>query len=479
MNNLFTPIWTSELWKPVWGDAISIWPNDLAAMQRLFSNGELGGYWPADPAYAYEDSAGTMAASVNGVVGIRYDQSQGTVAAARRNLLTYSEDFSNNEWAGNNVTIISASAIAPNGALSASKMVSSAYESWHYGSNYTAISILTTYTYSIYAKVAEETTCFVNFPNDGTLTTFNLSTETVAPYSGVSASIQFVGNGWYRLILTYTSGGSETVCNPFFGLRTGSYTGDGASGMYIWGAQLEVGASATPYQKIITGAADCLPGNHAIQATTANKPYLRLTPTTNKYWYDSNTATGALTATFSGALGSACTVATVTPEGVSILESQTVGATYNICPAYGYNADVLIIDRALTVAEKALVTRVMQRSVPSLGSNLAVNGSFATDTDWTKGTGWSIDGTAAKSAGTASNLTQTLGVSGNQYRVTADITRTAGTVGAYNGTAQIGATAATETAAKYAMKTTSTTVGFRGDASFAGTVDNAVIQEIL
>lgn len=115
-----------------------------------------------------------------------------------------------------------------------------------------------------------------------------------------------------------------------------------------------------------------------------------------------------------------------------------------------------------------------------LGSNLVVNGTFAADTDWTKGTGWSIgSGVATKSAGSAANITQTIGVSSNQYRVTADITLSAGTVGAYNGTAQMGATAATETAAKYAMKTTSTTIGFRADASFAGTVDNAVIQEIL
>ena len=220
--------------------------------------------------------------------------------------------------------------------------------------------------------------------------------------------------------------------------------------MQVWGAQLELGSTPTDYQKIVAG------------------PSAALDP-------------AALAATYPQNISAStnCTIACVTPEGVVIADNQTVGTTFNICPPYGYNSDVLIINRALTPTEKTLVTRVMQRSVPSLGSNLAVNGSFATDTDWTKGTGWSIDGTAAKSAGTASNITQTLGVSGNQYRVTADITRTAGTVGAYNGTAQIGTTAATETAAKYAMKTTSTTVGFRADASFAGTIDNAVIQEIL
>lgn len=143
------------------------------------------------------------------------------------------------------------------------------------------------------------------------------------------------------------------------------------------------GTTAASVNGVVGYRTDVALGKHAVQATTGNKPYLRRTPTTDKPWYDSNTATGALTATFSGALGSACTIATVTPEGVSILENQTVGTTYNICPPYGYNSDVLIINRALTPAEKALVTRVMQRSVPVLGSELVTNGAFDTDT-----TGW-------------------------------------------------------------------------------------------
>ena len=429
MNNLFTPIWTSELWKPVWGDAISIWPNDLAAMQRLFSNGELGGYWPADPAYAYEDSAGTTAASVNGVVGLRFDVSNGV--ALGPDLVT-NGGFATGDLSGWSVT---------------QKPPTQGVITYESGA----------------VRIDGDGSWYPNILQDilsvGSIyiVTFNKINE-----SGTT--------GFWRFQLgdnIFEKQGCQIGVNQFSGV--------------CGGPSVSFALLSSFNGSIVVDDITCkeILGNHAIQTTTGNKPYLRLTPTTNKPWYDSNTWTGALTATFSGALGSACTIATVTPEGVSILESQTVGATYNICPAYGYNADVLIIDRALTVAEKALVTRVMQRSVPSLGSNLAVNGSFATDTDWTKGTGWSIDGTAAKSAGTASNLTQTLGVSGNQYRVTADITRTAGTVGAYNGTAQIGATAATETAAKYAMKTTSTTVGFRGDASFSGTVDNAVIQEIL
>lgn len=122
---------------------------------------------------------------------------------------------------------------------------------------------------------------------------------------------------------------------------------------------------------------------NAVQATTANKPYLRRTPTSQKYWLDSNTATGALTATFASSLGSACTIATVGAEGVTILEGQTIGTTYNIAPAFGYNGDALVINRTLTAVEKALVKRVLWRNVPTLGSELVTNGAFDTDT-----TGW-------------------------------------------------------------------------------------------
>ncbi len=396
---------------------------DLRDIQQMFTNGESGGYWPADPAYAYEDSAGTTKASQNGVVGLRYDVSKGLALGPE--LITNGNFNDGSGW-----------------TLYAGVSIIDGTLNFNTSSNQSANCNTTGYVAG---------TAYV--------VSFNLISRTSgSPYVNLGGTVYYfpeLSPGYYQYIVIPT--GTPAT---YFAFHGGFF---GSGGVCV----------------VDNISVRSLSSNAAIQATTANKPYLRRTPTTNKPWYDANTATGALNVTFASALGSACTIATVTPEGVSILENQTVGTTYNICPPYGYNSDVLIINRALTPAEKALVTRVMQRSVPGLGSNLAVNGSFATDTDWTKGTGWSIDAVATKSAGTASNLTQTLGVSGNQYRVTADITRTAGTVGAYNGTTQIGATAATETAAKYAMKTTSTTVGFRGDASFAGTVDNAVIQEIL
>jgi len=159
------------------------------------------------------------------------------------------------------------------------------------------------------------------------------------------------------------------------------------------------GTTLASVNGVVGKRTDVALGKHAVQSTTANKPYLRQTPVSGKYWYDSNTGTGALTATFSSSLGSACTIATVTPEGVTIAENQTVGTTYNICPPYNYSSDVLIINRALTAAEKALVTRVMQRSMPALGSELIENGGFDTAT-----TGWAAANSSTSLSAVAGRL---------------------------------------------------------------------------
>ena len=59
-------------------------------------------------------------------------------------------------------------------------------------------------------------------------------------------------------------------------------------------------------------------------------------------------------------------------------------------------------------------------NVQILSSNLVTNGDFDTDSDWTKGTGWSIsDGKAVAVSGTSSKLTQSIsGLSGKKCSVT-------------------------------------------------------------
>jgi hypothetical protein len=117
-----------------------------------------------------------------------------------------------------------------------------------------------------------------------------------------------------------------------------------------------------------------------------------------------------------------------------------------------------------------------------LGSELIVNGNFDTDTDWTKGTGWTIgSGVATKTAGTASLLSQNISaVAGKTYQITFTMTRTAGTL-----SLRLGSTTNQNSYTASATNTFTLTCGatdgilyFSADATFAGTVDSVSIKEI-
>lgn len=122
------------------------------------------------------------------------------------------------------------------------------------------------------------------------------------------------------------------------------------------------------------------------------------------------------------------------------------------------------------------------RSGPSMGSNQITNGGFGADSDWTKGTGWTIgSGVATKAAGSASVLSQAQTMTaGRYYIVTYTITCTAGSItpqfaggSTVSGTAR--STSGTFTDIMTAVSGNNT-VQFSADASFAGTVDDVSVK---
>ena len=122
------------------------------------------------------------------------------------------------------------------------------------------------------------------------------------------------------------------------------------------------------------------------------------------------------------------------------------------------------------------------RSGPSMGSNQITNGGFDADSDWTKGTGWSIgSGVATKSAGSASVLSQAQTMTaGRYYIVTYTITRSAGTITPqFAGGSTVSGTARSSSGTFTDIMTAASgnnTVQFSADASFAGTVDNVSVK---
>ena len=175
----------------------------------------------------------------------------------RTNLLTYSEQFDNAAWTKTRSSITANTVVAPDGTLTGDKLVEDTTASnTHVASQNITVSTETNYTGSLYVKAAEKTRIrIVINVTGGVYADANLSAGTIGAataFSGGTAtasSITPVGNGWYRITVTgfgtSTNGSLQIELLDASGSRT--YTGDGYSGIYLWGAQVEQGSFPTSY----------------------------------------------------------------------------------------------------------------------------------------------------------------------------------------------------------------------------------------
>lgn len=169
-----------------------------------------------------------------------------------RNLLGFSEAFDNAAWSKTSCSIVTGAQANPvNGLFNAQKLMEDTTNAEHIVRVNIALPTITgvVYGYSVYAKAAGRTQIRVTdnnvvgatFTLSGTGSTSNIS-------GGVTASISQLADGWYRCFISVAAA-SVNGRLALYLVSSGNttYTGDGNSGVYIYGAQLSNSASLDPY----------------------------------------------------------------------------------------------------------------------------------------------------------------------------------------------------------------------------------------
>lgn len=237
---------------------LDLLPDDVA--------GIVGTFTRATPA-VYFDAFGVMKTAAAGQIRIDYDPLTGAfrgilIEQESENFALHNTDFDNAVWiklrgSADTVTPIA----APDGTLTAYKFVENTEDNSHLfydGFNFEAGK---TYTWSEYFKAGGRDIVDVRLHNAAFGTNvqyrFDFAAETAAQITAGtndSGYIEDIGGGWFRVWVT-ADATVTAAANCYVFLHDGvgnNYLGDGVSGVYPWGCQVEEGEA--PTSLIITGA---------------------------------------------------------------------------------------------------------------------------------------------------------------------------------------------------------------------------------
>jgi hypothetical protein len=192
------------------------------------------------------------------------------VEPQRTNLVLRSREFDNSIWTKDDVTVTANSIISPDGTQNADSIIENSSTGYHFIQQ-TFSSINQTYTYSIFAKNISGTRKLVirEGVNTGAYGAFDLVNGVVSG-SDATCSIENFDNGWYICRITFSglSGTSSIQLSISNSNSFSSYSGNGTSGFYLFGAQIEAGWNATSYIPTTTAT------------VTRNADVITLMPTT-------------------------------------------------------------------------------------------------------------------------------------------------------------------------------------------------------
>ena len=156
-------------------------------------------------------------------------------------------EFDTADWTKTNGTITTSQA-DPKGGTHADKLVENAGSGEKYVDQDAAITASSNGVFSVFAKAdGRDVIRMLILGRSGAVVTdarFDLITGDILGVTpGGTYGIQAVGNGWYRCWVSgdVATGGSTPNCRIYLvsGTSTTNYTGDGSSGVLLWGAMVE------------------------------------------------------------------------------------------------------------------------------------------------------------------------------------------------------------------------------------------------
>ncbi len=242
-------IFNGSIWQKV-DNTDSYDPANVAITGGTINNTVIGGTTPAAGTFT------TLTAQTEVLKG------------TGQNLVLQSENFTVT-WATSGSAGTGATANAatsPTGTSNASKIFELSATGVHGRSQAVSLGRIIPVTYSMYAKASERTKVRVDMSDLLTgdiYQDFDLSTGSKigsvvssGSWANTSSAIISVGSGWYRCSITGIGG--NTAVAPVVQLLDASgavsYVGNGTSGIFAWGAQLEISSSAGTYTATTTTA---------------------------------------------------------------------------------------------------------------------------------------------------------------------------------------------------------------------------------
>ena len=218
----------------------------------------------------YTDSAGVLQTAATDVP--RFDH---RITSTTTNLAIRSEEFDNATWVQTGLNAFGSGSVAnaiaaPDGTVTGDLIEEDTSTGFHRVSQTLISGTISTgtYTASVYVKANQRSRAYISLDDNATgevtagfatLTqTFNITTA--GSWSGSTASIEDVGDGWFRISLTSTKGDGSSALTLRVGISqvsplTISYTGNGIAGLYVWGAQLVASDSNGRYVRTTAVAA--------------------------------------------------------------------------------------------------------------------------------------------------------------------------------------------------------------------------------